>query len=200
MIDSRHVVSWYACISGLESWSASIWSIILVLLCQHSFDDVWSCFSICSSRLCVSFSLHHHWAYPRVSCMVTFCVWRWLLSYTGAYTHPWVHRIFCRFSHCSFYCLIFMGRHTGAYPHPWVHQIFCDFSHHLIHFLIFVSRYTGAYPFGAFLLGYTPSLWVYRVSCWFHGCRTHLPIFMSHHLGRPPTVILFRASPFCHLV
>ena len=84
-IDSWHVVSWLAYISDLEFWSAFVWSIILVLLCQHSFGDVWSCFSVCSLRLCVSFSLHHHWAYPRVSCMVTFYVWSWLLSYTGAY-------------------------------------------------------------------------------------------------------------------
>ena len=49
-------------------------------------------------------------------------------------------------------------------------------------------------------LGHTPSLWVYHVSCWFHGCWTHLSIFASYHLGHPPTVILSRASPFCHLV
>ena len=119
----------------------------------------------------------------------------------------------------------------GHTPHPWVHQIFCGFSHYLIYFLIFASRHTGAYPpilefiwslayfptawsiswslrvvtpghtpFSAFLLGHTPSLWVYRVSCWFHDCRTHLSIFTSYHLGHPPTVILSRASPFCHLV
>ena len=59
-IDSWHVVSWLAYISDLEFWSAFVWSIILVLLCQHSFGDVWSCFSIGSLRLCISFSLHHH--------------------------------------------------------------------------------------------------------------------------------------------
>ena len=59
-IDSWHVVSWLAYISDLEFWSAFVWSIILVLLCQYSFGDVWSCFSIGSLRLCISFSLHHH--------------------------------------------------------------------------------------------------------------------------------------------
>ena len=96
-IDSWHIVSWFACISDLESWSSFVWSIILVLLCQHSFGDVWSCLSICSLRLCISFSLHHHWAYPRVSCLVTLCILCWLLFHVGAYPHLWVHRMFCRF-------------------------------------------------------------------------------------------------------
>ena len=87
----------------------------------------------------------------------------------------------------------------GHTPHPWVHQVFCVLSHCSIYFLIFVSRHTRAYPFSAWL-GAFPSLWVCHVSCWFHDCQTHLSIFMSYHLGRPPTVILFRASPFCHLV
>ena len=99
-IDSWHVVSWFAYISDLEFRSAFVWSIILVLLCQHSFGDVWSSFSLCSLRLCIYFSLHHRWAYPRVSCLVTFCVLCWLLSYTGAYPYPWVHQIFCGLSHC----------------------------------------------------------------------------------------------------
>ena len=46
-IDSWHAMSWFACISVLESWSVFVWSTILVLLCQHSFGDVWSCFSVC---------------------------------------------------------------------------------------------------------------------------------------------------------
>ena len=45
-----------------------------------------------------------------------------------------------------------------------------------------------------------PSLWVCHVSCWFHDWQTHLLIFASYHLGHPPTVSLFRASPYCHLV
>ena len=57
----------------------------------------------------------------------------------------------------------------------------------------------GHTPFSAFLLGHTLSLWVYRVSCWFHGYRTHLLIFMSYYLRHPPTISLFRASPYCHL-
>ena len=73
-IDSWHVVSWFVYISDLEFWSTFVWAIILVLLCQHSFNDVWSCFSICSLRLCMCFSLHRRWAYPRVSYMVRFCV------------------------------------------------------------------------------------------------------------------------------
>ena len=97
-IDSWHIVSWFAYISDLEFWSALVWSVISVLLCQHSFGDVWTCFSICSLRLYICFfSLHHHWAYPRVSCSVTFCVLCWLLSYTRAYPHLWVHRMFCKF-------------------------------------------------------------------------------------------------------
>ena len=65
-IDSRDAVSWFAYISDLEFQSEFVWSLILVLLCQHSFDDVWSCSSICSLRLCISFSLHHRWSYPKV--------------------------------------------------------------------------------------------------------------------------------------
>ena len=65
-IDSWHVVSWFAYISDLESCSTFVWSMILMLLCRHSLGDVWSCFSIRSLRLCISFSLHHRWAYPWV--------------------------------------------------------------------------------------------------------------------------------------
>ena len=54
-IDSWDVVSWFAYISDLESWSTFVWSIILVLLCQHSFGDIWFCFIICSFRLCIVF-------------------------------------------------------------------------------------------------------------------------------------------------
>ena len=141
------------------------------------------------------FSLHHRWAYPRVSCIVTFCVWRWILSYTGAYPHPWVHQIFCGFSHHSIYFLIFVGPTLGHTP-------ILEFIRSLAYFLIAWSISwslrvvtPGHTPFSAFLLGHTPSLWVYRVSCWFHGCRTHLLIFMSYHLGRRPIVILFKTSP-----
>ena len=37
-VDSWHVVSWFAYILDLESWSAFVWSLILVLLYQHSFS------------------------------------------------------------------------------------------------------------------------------------------------------------------
>ena len=128
-IDSWHVMFWFAYISDLEFWLAFVWSIILVLLCQHSFSDVWTCFNVCSLRLCISFSLHHRWAYPRVSCMVTFCVWRWILS-----------------------C-------TGAYPHPWVHQIFYGFFSLLILFLdLCESSYWGIPPLALFYWGIPPSL------------------------------------------
>ena len=109
-IASRHVVSWFAYIPDLGSRSAFVWSIMLVLLCQHSFSDVWTRFSFCSLRLCISFSLHHHWAYPRVSCSVTFCVPCWLLSYTGAYPRSWVRR----FSFADF-----LATHSISWPF-WV--------------------------------------------------------------------------------
>ena len=54
-IDSWHVVFWFAYISDLGFWSTFVWSIILVLLCQHSFGDIWFCFIICSFRLCIVF-------------------------------------------------------------------------------------------------------------------------------------------------
>ena len=96
-IASRHVVFWFAYILDLGSRSAFVWSIILVLLCQHDFIDALTCFSICSLRLCMCFfSLHHHWAYPKMSCLVTFCALSWLLFYTGAQPHPQVHQMFCR--------------------------------------------------------------------------------------------------------
>ena len=157
-------------------------------------------FSIGSLRLCISFSLHHHEHIPEY-------LVRWHSVSHVDYYLTLGHTPILEFIGSS---ADFLTAHSIAWP-LWVVTLghtpilestrsFVIFSHHLIHFLIFVSRYTGAYPFGAFLLGHTPSLWVYRVSCWFHGCRTHLPIFMSHHLGRPPTVILFRASPYCHLI
>ena len=146
-IDSWHVVFWFAYISDLEFWSAFVWSIILVLLCQHSFSDVWTRFSVCSLRLCISFSLHHHWAYPRVSCSVPFCVPCWLLSYTGAHPPSLSSSfLFYRLSRWSFYLLTFVSCHIGAYPHPWVHWRFADFSHYSIYFLIFASHHTEAYP------------------------------------------------------
>ena len=54
-VDSWYVVSWFAYISDLEFWLAFVWSIILVLLCQHSFSDVWTCFNVCSLRLYMCF-------------------------------------------------------------------------------------------------------------------------------------------------
>ena len=89
----------------------------LVSIClayYFSLCDAWSCLNICWLRLL--FSLHWHWAYPRVYCMVTFCVLCWSLFYTGAYPHLWVHKIFCRFSHYSIHFLIIVSRHIGAYP------------------------------------------------------------------------------------
>ena len=84
-IDNWDTVSWFAYISDLEFWLAFVWSIILVLLCQHSFGDVWSCFSICSLRLCICFFhciiIGH---IPECLCLVTFCVLCLLLSYTRA--------------------------------------------------------------------------------------------------------------------
>ena len=116
-IDSWDVVSWFAYISDLEFWSTFVWSIILVLLRQHSFGDVWTCFSICSLRLYICFfSLHHHWAYPRVSCLMQFCALSWLLFYTEAYPIFQFIRCFVDFSHYLIYFLIFASRHTGAYP------------------------------------------------------------------------------------
>ena len=41
--------------------------------------------------------------------------------------------------------------HTGAYPHPWVHRIICRFSHYLIYFLIFIGHppIATVFTFGA---------------------------------------------------
>ena len=146
-INGWDIVSWFAYISDFESWSAFVWSIVLVLLCQHSFGDVWSCFSIGSLRLCISFSLHHHWAYPQsilfsdILCPMLTTILHWGIP-------PSLNSsiLFCRLSRCSFYFLTFVSCHTGAYPHPWVHWCFADFSHYSIYFLIFASHHTVAYP------------------------------------------------------
>ena len=61
---------------------------VLVSIClayYFSLCDAWSCLNICWLRLL--FSLHWHWAYPRVYCMVTFCVLCWSLFYTTAYPY-----------------------------------------------------------------------------------------------------------------
>ena len=82
-IDSWHVVSWSAYILDLESWSTFVWSIILVLLCQHSFDDVWSCFSICSLRLCISFfiasslSISQSVLFGDILCLILVTILHW---------------------------------------------------------------------------------------------------------------------------
>ena len=115
-IASRHVVFWFAYIPDLGSRSAFVWSIISVLLCQHSFGDVWSCFSIFSLRLCISCSLHHRWAYPSVlygeiPCLMLVTILHWGIPPSLSSSD-----FFCRFSHYSIYFLIFMGHRTRAYP------------------------------------------------------------------------------------
>ena len=109
----------FAYISDLESWSAFVWSIISVLLCQHSFGDVWSCFSICSMRLCMCFFFFHCIIIEHtLECLV----WWHSMSYVGYYLtlghNPILRfiRMFADFSHYSIYFLIFASHHTGAYP------------------------------------------------------------------------------------
>ena len=156
-IDSWDVVSWFAYISDFESWSAFVWSIVLVLLCQHSFGDVWSCFSIGSLRLCISFSLHHHWAYLIVSYLVTFYVLCWSLSYTRAYPHIWVHRMFYRFfSLLDLFLDLYGSSHWGISPSLSPPDLLCTFSLLDLFLDLCESSYRGIPPLALFLMGHSP--------------------------------------------
>ena len=149
------------------------------------------------------FSLHYRWAYPRVSCVVTFYVLCWLLFYIGAYPHPWVHEIFSRFSHYSFYFLILVSRHTRAYP----------FSRFIISPIDFMVVRPICWYFRVFYWGIRPFHWVHYLSHLFRvilgvsGCRPH-SLFLAFALGvficrlhtSPISLSLFRASPFLQLV
>ena len=149
-IASRHVVFWFAYISDLGSRSAFVWSIILVLLCQHDFSDALTCFSICSLRLCVCF-FHCIIIEHIPECLV----WWHSVPYLGYYFtlghNPILRfiRCFANFSHCSFYFFTFVSCHTGAYPRPWVHRFsFADFL--AAHFI--------SWPLWVVILGHTPIL------------------------------------------
>ena len=183
---------WFAYISDLGFWLAFVWSIISVLLCQHSFGDVWSCFSIGSLRLCISFSLHHHEHIPEY-------LVRWhSVSHVDYYLtlghtpRPWVH-------HFSF--TDFLADHSISWP-LWVvilgHTPILEFIDVLQTSLItrsiswslrvIIPRHT---PFSAFLLGHTP-------------LSLGLPcLVLISWLSDPfvdPYELSLRASPFCHLV
>ena len=170
-VDSWHVVFWFAYISDLEFWSAFVWSIILVLLHQHSFGDAWTCFSICSLRLCICF---------------------FIASSLGISQSVLFGDILC--------LMLVTILHWGIPP---ILEFIRSFAYFLTTWSISWSLRVVTLvrtPFSDFLLGHTPSLWVYHVSCWFHGYQTHLLIFMSYYLGHPPTISLFRASPYCHFI
>ena len=145
-----------------------------------------------------------HWGYvyhfhciiiehiPRVSCSVTFCVPCWLLSYTGAYPRPWVHR----FSFGDF-----LAAHSISWP-LWVvilgHTPILEFIDVLQTSLItqsiswslrvIIPRHTS---FSAFLLGHIP-------------LSLGLPCLMLISWLSDPFVDLYelspRASPYYRLV
>ena len=154
-------MSWLVCILDLESWLAFVWPIILVSVMHGlvwTFVD-WG----------YMFLLHYHWAYPKVSYMVTFCVLCWSLYYTGAYPHLWVHQIFCIFFNYSIYLLILMSRHIEAYA--------------LSGFFISPIDYMVIRPicwyFQVFYWGIPPFHWVHYLSHFFRvllgvsSCRSH---------------------------
>ena len=133
-IDCWHVVSWFAYISGFEYWSAFVWSIILVLLCQRDFSGAWTCFSICSLRLCMCFFIEH---IPE--CLV----WWHSMSYLGYYFTLGhtpilefidVLQTFLTTQSISWYLRViilghppfsaFLLEHT---PSLWVHRVSCWF-------------------------------------------------------------------------
>ena len=115
-IDSWHVVSWFAYISDLEFWSAFDWSIIFVLLRQHSFGDAWTCFSICSLRLCMCFfiasslSISQSVLFGDILCLMLVTISHWGIP--PSLSPP---DLLMFFSHCSIYFLIFASRHIGAF-------------------------------------------------------------------------------------
>ena len=182
------IVSWFVYISGLKSWSAFVWSIILVLLCQHDFSDAWTCFSICSLRLCMCFfSLHHHWAYPKMSCLVTFCALSWLLFYTGAQPHPQVHQMLCRlFSLLILFLDLCGSSHWGIPPSLGLSGLLCAFSLLDLFLDLCELPHWGIPPLVLFYWGIPPlfGFTVSRVD--FMVVRPILSIFTSYHLGHSP--------------
>ena len=109
--------------------------------------------------------INHQWAYPRVSCLVTFYVLCWLLSYTRAFHHPWVLQMFCRF-----FSLL---------------DLFLDLCE---------SSYWDIPPLALFYWGIRP-LWVHHISYWFHGRSTHLLILLSLLLGHTPLALFYWGIP-----
>ena len=183
-IDSWDVVSWLAYISDLEFWSAFVSSIILVLLCQHSFSDVWTCFSVCSLR-------HVYLFHCIIIEHIPECfVWWHSVSYVGYYFtlgHTPILEFIRPFEDFLFAWslrVIILG-HTpfsafllGHTPSLWDYRVSCWFHGCQTPFSIFMSYH----------LGHPPIVILFRASPYCHFC-----------LGHPPTFILFRASPYCHL-
>ena len=77
-VDSWHVVSWLAYILDSESWSAFVWSFVLVLLCQHSFSVALVSFK----HLFFDVRLFH---YIIIEHILECFVWWHSVSYVGYY-------------------------------------------------------------------------------------------------------------------
>ena len=171
------IVFWFVYIPGLESWSAFVWSIILVLLCQHDFSDAWTCFGICSLRLCIGF-FHCIIIEHIPECLV----WWHSVPYLGYYFTLW-HNPILKFIRC-----------------------FVDFSHYSVHFLVFASRHIGATPHSHLRLGHPPTVISFGASPHCHLRLGHPPTVISfmasptvvYVWGIPPLSFTFGASPHSH--
>ena len=75
-VDSWHVVSWLTYILDLESWSAFVWSLIWVLLYQHSFSVA----SVSFKHLFINVRLFH---YIIIEHILECFVWWHSVSYVG---------------------------------------------------------------------------------------------------------------------
>ena len=187
-VDSWHVISWLACILDLESWLAFVWHVILASMTQElvwTFVD-WA----------YMFSLHRHLEHPRISCMVTFCVLCWLLSYTGAYPLPWVHQIFFQiFSLVNLFLDLCESSYWGIPPSLSSSDLLQIFSLLDLFLDLCESSYWGIPPLAFFYWGIPPSLGLSHLML-ISWLLDHLLIFTSYHLGHPPTVSLLKASQF----
>ena len=154
-VDSWHVVSWLAYILDLESWSAFVWSPVLFLLYQHSFNVALVSFK----HLFIDVRLFHCII---IEYILECLVWWHSVSYVGYYLtlgHTPILEFIRSFANFLITRSIFLSLRVVILGHtpfsalllahtPILEFIKCftDFSHYSIYFLIFESHHTGAYP------------------------------------------------------
>ena len=180
-IDSWHVVFWFAYISDLEFWSAFVWSIILVLLRPHSFGDAWTCFSICSLRLCIcffiasSFGISQSVLFGDILYLMLVAILHWGIPPSLSLLDSFAVFLTTRSISWSLWVVTLGHTPILEFIRPFEDFLTTQSISWSLRVVIL-----GHSPFSTFPLGHTPPIWVCHVSCWFQGCQTHLSIFTSY--------------------